>query len=84
MIGRRDVMRTFYFDMKNGIPIRDRRGLEFPTTGDAIGHCKELARRLRHDPRIRDRALSVVVVDEFGVEIHYEPVYPDTPETGLP
>jgi hypothetical protein len=80
--GHKGVMRTFYFDTKNGIPIRDRRGLEFPTTGDAIEHSKELARRLRRDPRIKDRALTIVVVDEFGVEIHRELVYPDISGTG--
>jgi hypothetical protein len=73
------MMRTFYFEMKDGRPIRDRKGLEFPTTGDAIRHSRELARRIRHDPRIRDRALSIVVVDEAGVEIHLERVYPDAP-----
>ena len=72
-------MRTFYFEMKDGRPIRNRKGLEFPTTGDAIEHSKELARRLRHDPRIGDRTLSIVVIDETGVEIHHEPVYPRTP-----
>jgi hypothetical protein len=69
-------MRTFYFEMKDGRPIRDRKGLEFPTTSDAIRHSRELAQRLRHDPRIRRHALSIVVVDEAGVEIHREPVYP--------
>ena len=72
-------MRTFYFEMKDGRPIRDRKGLEFPTTGDAIEHSRELARRLRHDPRIRDHALSILVIDETGVEIHREPVYPGAP-----
>jgi hypothetical protein len=72
-------MRTFYFEMKDGRPIQDRKGLEFPTTGDAVEHSRELARRLRHDPRIRDRALSIVVIDEAGVEIHLESVYPAAP-----
>jgi hypothetical protein len=72
-------MRTFYFEMKDGRPIRDRKGLEFPTTGDAVEHSRELARRLRHDPRIGDRALSILVIDEAGVEIHREPVYPTAP-----
>lgn len=76
-------MRTFYFEMKDGRPIRDRKGLEFPTTSDAIRHSRELARRLRHDPRIGDRALSIVVVDEAGVEIHLEPVYPSIDGTDL-
>jgi hypothetical protein len=77
------MMRTFYFDMKDGIPNRDRRGLEFSTAGGAIEHSKELARRLRRDPRIKDRALSIVVVDEMGAEIHREPVHPPTPDAGL-
>jgi hypothetical protein len=77
-------MRTFYFEMKDDRPIRDRKGLEFPTTGDAIRHSRELARRLRHDPRIRDRTLSIVVVDEAGVEIHREPVYPGTHGADIP
>jgi uncharacterized protein DUF6894 len=76
-------MRTFYFEMKDGIPNRDRRGLEFPTAGDAIEHGRELARRLRQDTRIRDRALWIVVVDETGVEIHREPVHPSAPDTGI-
>jgi hypothetical protein len=79
----RDEMRIFYFDMKDGLPIRDKRGLEFPTAGGAIEHSKDLARRLRHDPRIRDRDLSIVVVDEMGAEVHSEPVHPATPEAGI-
>jgi uncharacterized protein DUF6894 len=69
-------MRTYYFDMKDGVPTRDRNGLEFATIAGAIDHSKELARRLRHDPRITDRKLSIVVADEYGHEIHREAVYP--------
>lgn len=69
-------MRTYYFDMKDTIPTRDRGGLEFATHAGAIEHSRDLARRLRHDPRITDRRLSVIVVDESGTEIHCEPVYP--------
>ncbi len=75
-------MPTYYFDMKDGVPIRDRTGLEFATTGAAIEHSQELARRLRHDPRIRDRSFSVVVIDESGAEVHREPVHPDGPHAG--
>jgi hypothetical protein len=78
-----DLMRIFYFDMKDGIPVRDRRGLEFSTTVGAIEHSKDVARRLRHDPRIQDRALSIVVVDEMGAEIHQEPVHPQTQDAGI-
>jgi hypothetical protein len=71
-------MRTYYFDMKDGVPTRGRTGLEFATTGGAIEHSKELARRLRRDPRITDRSLSIVVIDESGEAVHREPVHPDT------
>ena len=77
-------MRTYYFDIKGGIPSRDRTGLEFDSITGAIDHSRDLARRLRDDPRIRDRALSIVVIDESGTEIHREPVYPPMPSTDSP
>jgi hypothetical protein len=70
-------------DMKDGIPIRDRTGLEFPTADGATEHSKELAQRLRHYPRRRDPALSIIVIDESGAEIHREPVHPDAPKFGV-
>jgi hypothetical protein len=76
-------MRTYYFDIKDGVPTRDKRGLEFPTVSAAIEHSKNLARKLRDDPRTKDPALSVVVIDESGTEIHRERVYPETPILGM-
>jgi len=38
----------------------------------AIEHSKELASRLRRDPRIRDRSFFDVVIDESGAEVHRE------------
>ncbi len=70
-------MRTYYFDMRDGVPTRDRKGVEFASTAVAIAHSKELARRLRDEPRIEDPELVVVVVDESGAELHRERVYPD-------
>jgi hypothetical protein len=72
------MMPTYYFDMKDGVPVRDRMGAEFATSLAAIEHSKELARRLRDDhKRPRDRGLLIVVTDESGREIHREPVYPE-------
>jgi len=76
-------MRTYYFDMRDGIPSRDKRGIEFPTAAGAIEHSKKLARLLRSDPRIKDRALSISVVDEAGTEVHREQVYPGAPRSGV-
>lgn len=69
-------MRTYYFGTKDDSQARPRSGLEFATTAGAIEHSRDLARRLRHDPRITDRRLSIIVIDEFGTEVHREPVYP--------
>ncbi|QWG24968.1 hypothetical protein KMZ93_08855 [Bradyrhizobium sediminis] len=76
-------MRTYYFDVKDGVPTRDRKGLQFPNAVGAIEHSKELARLLRHDPRLKDRSLSIVVVDESGAEAHREAVYPDEAKSGI-
>jgi len=65
-------VRTYYFDIRDGIPIRDREGLEFPTASGAIEHSKGLARQMYDDPRVSGRAFSIVVIDQSGAEIHRE------------
>lgn len=70
-------MRTYYFDMKDGIPTRDRKGIDFSSAAAAIAHSRELAKRLRNEPRLKDPALAIVVIDESGAEVHREQVYPD-------
>jgi hypothetical protein len=76
-------MRTYYFDMKDGVPTGDRMGIEFPSAGGAIAHSKDLARRLRDEPRLKDPLLAIVVVDESGTEVHREAVYPDAAKPGV-
>ena len=34
-------MQTYYFDMKDEVPVRDRVGLEFRTDSQAIEHGKQ-------------------------------------------
>ena len=77
-------MPTYYFDMKDGVPIRDRTGLQFPTDADAIEHCKELARRFSHDPRRKDPVQSIIVLGESGTEIHRELVHQAVPKACMP
>ena len=36
-------MQKFFFDVKDGVPLRDRVGIEFMTSAEATVHCKELA-----------------------------------------
>jgi hypothetical protein len=69
-------VRTYYFDIRDGIPIRDRKGLEFATASGAIEHSKSLARQMHANPRASGRAFSIVVIDQSGAEIQREPVEP--------
>jgi hypothetical protein len=70
-------MTTYYFDLKDGIPVRDRQGLDFSLTSEAIEHAKSLAGRIRQGSP-KDEALTIVVVDESGQEVHREQVYTDS------
>jgi hypothetical protein len=63
--------------MKDGVPIRDRVGLQFPTGAGAIEHSKELSRRFSHEHLLKDRDLSIIVIDESGSEICREQVGPN-------
>ncbi len=67
-------MGIYYFDLRDGVPSRDRQGVEFATMSAAIEHSKLLARELRQDSRGKDVARSIVVIDESGTEIHRERV----------
>jgi hypothetical protein len=40
---------TVLFDMKDGVPLRDRTGIDFNGNLEAIAHCKELAQHFRDD-----------------------------------
>jgi Domain of unknown function (DUF6894) len=76
------MVRTYYFDIRDGIPIRDRKGLEFPNASGAIEHSKSLARQMHDDPRASGRAFSIVVIDQSGAEIHRELVEPRSSDGG--
>ena len=66
-------MPTYYFDMRDGVPIRDRVGPEFPTDLHAIEHSKTIATNIRVTIAISASRCST----SPGTEIHQEPVYPD-------
>jgi hypothetical protein len=42
-------MAMFFFDMKDGVPMRVRIGVEFNTNSEAIEHSKELAKHFRDE-----------------------------------
>jgi hypothetical protein len=68
-------MQKFFFDMKDGVPMRDRVGIEFPGNVEAIIHCKELAQHFRDDSLRDDQDLEIAVVNSTGREIHREFVH---------
>lgn len=68
-------MQTFYFDRKDGVPIRDRIGKPFQSDAEAIEYSKTLAAHFRKEGRV-EPDLAIVVVNESGREIHREPVHP--------
>jgi hypothetical protein len=71
------AVQTFFFDMKDGVPLRDRIGIEFNTNLEAIEHSHVLARRFRDDSLTDDQDLEISVVNALGREIHREFVHRD-------
>jgi hypothetical protein len=69
------AMQKFFFDMKDGVPMRDRVGIEFKGNAEAIIHCKELAQHMREGSLRDDKDLEIAVVNSLGREIHREFVH---------
>jgi hypothetical protein len=76
-------MQTFFFDMKDGVPFRDRLGAKFETNREAIEHSKVLAQHFRDESLRDDQELEISVVDALGREIHREFVHREPVTTGL-
>ena len=68
-------MQTFFFDMKDGVPMRDRIGIAFDSNVEAIAHCRVLAKHFRDDSLRDDQDLEISVVNASGREIHREFVH---------
>ena len=68
-------MQTFFFDMKDGVPLRDRIGVEFDTNVEAIEHSRVLAQHFRDEGLRDDQDLEISVVNARGREIHREFVH---------
>jgi uncharacterized protein DUF6894 len=75
-------MQKFFFDMKDGVPLRDRVGVEFETKLEAVAHCKKIVERFRDKSLRDDQDLEISVVNELGREIHREFVHRDTDHGG--
>lgn len=70
-------MQKFYFDMKDGVPMRDKVGTDFRGNLEAIEHCRELAQHFRDNSLRDDKDLQISVVNALGREIHREFVHRD-------
>lgn len=69
-------VQTYYFDIQDGVPVRDRKGLELANSSVAIEHSRRLATLIRQKQQPDRKDLLIVVTDESGREIHREVVYP--------
>ena len=68
-------MQKFFFDMKDGVPMRDRVGIEFGSNIEAIAHSRVLAQHFRDESLRDDQDLEISVVNASGREIHREFVH---------
>jgi hypothetical protein len=68
-------MQKFFFDMIDGVPFRDRVGIDFEGDLEAIAHSKALAQNFRDGSLRDDQDLEITVVNALGREIHREFVH---------
>ena len=68
-------MSKFFFDMKDGVPFRDRIGIDLNGNLEAIAHRKELARHFRDDSLREHHDLEISVVNAAGREIYRQFVH---------
>jgi hypothetical protein len=66
------AVQTFFFDMKDGVPLRDRIGIEFNTNLEAN---RAQPRAGRDDSLTDDQDLEISVVNAVGRKIHREFVH---------
>jgi len=68
-------MQTFFFDMIDGVPLRDRTGIAFDSHVEAIAHSRVIAKHFRDESLRNDQDLEISVVNASGREIHREFVH---------
>jgi hypothetical protein len=64
----------YFFDVKDGVTVRDHIGISFRLNSEAIQHSKTMAEAMRAKGPIKEADLRIAVVDDFGHEIHVEMV----------
>ncbi len=62
----------FYFDLRNGVPNRDRTSKEFEFISEAILHAKNLAQEFRNQRQHPGQNSRICVISENGTLVHEE------------
>ena len=68
-------MQTFFFDMIDGVSLRDRTGVAFDSHVEAVAHSRVIAKHFRDESLRNDQDLEISVVNASGREIHREFVH---------
>ncbi len=71
-------MAKYYFDMKDGVPVRDKVGVELSDRSAAVQFSKDLAAKQRMQSPAGRGDLFIAVIDESGREVHRELIYAST------
>lgn len=75
-------MHTYFFDIKDGVTVRDRLGISFKLDSEAIEHSIFLAKEMRAKSTIIEIDLRISVINDSGREVHVELVAPNA--AGIP
>lgn len=75
-------MHSYFFDIKDGVTVRDRIGTSFKLDSEAIRHSISLAKKMQMTETITEVDLRISVINESGREIHVELVAPNA--AGVP
>jgi hypothetical protein len=68
-------MPLYYFDLKNGVPVRDRQGHKCANDEEAIFHGNFIAQRIGTErPETVGRGYYISVLNEDSQEIHQAPI----------
>jgi hypothetical protein len=71
----------FYFDIRDGVPARDRTGKEFERISAAIAHAEELAAEFRRQREPKGQHSRICVVSENGTVVHEEKLLKPTDDS---
>ena len=68
-------MARYFFDLKDGIPVRDRQGHDCSSDDEAIENATFIAQRIGTErPEYVGKGHYISVVNEAGQEIHRAPI----------